>query len=134
MLPSLQRRRVWEPNEIEPPRTDPFYLRPANVSLYKPGDVIRARVVNAAYTVANAGRVTQIAYRSTNTQGHPSVSVTTVIEPAKGTQPKMLSYHVWEDATNRNCAPSYTILKGAEAPNIKVLGTSFSRCHTCPVY
>lgn len=106
-----------------PPRTDPFYLRPDNISLYKPGEVIRFRVINPNYKVANAGRTTQILYRTTNTQGHPSATVTTAIEPANGSPPRMMLYNIWEDSTNRDCAPSYTILLGNQAPNIMVLGT-----------
>lgn len=87
---------VVHPDDVPPPRTDPFYLRPSNVSAYNVGDIVRSRVIEAQFKISGAGRISQLAYRTTNSQGHPSVTVTTVIEPAKGTKPKMMSYHLWE--------------------------------------
>lgn len=107
------------------PLQDAFYKAPHNVSAYKPGEVIEARTIKPTMKgLSNVGETTQIHYRTTNAAGHPSTSVTTVIQPRSNQkqEQKMLSYHLWEDAVQRNCAPSYTILKGDDSPNVKVVG------------
>lgn len=112
-------------SEVPAPHTDPFYLVPQNISMYKNGEVTKSRVIQAQYQIHGAGTVTQVQYRTTNSIGHPSATVASIIEPAEGGKQQMLLYNIWEDSTNRNCAPSYTILKGNSAPNIMVLGASF---------
>lgn len=105
------------------PLKDPFYKAPGNLSGYKPGEVISTRKITSALSgVVDVGDVTQIHYRTTNSEGHPSSSVTTVLQPKQGGKEKMLSYHLWEDSTQRDCAPSYTVLLGPKAPNVKIVG------------
>lgn len=113
------------PRDYPLPLQDSFYNAPSNLSAYKPGDVIESRKITPEMKgLAGVGDTYQIHYRTTNSAGNPSSSVTTVIQPSGGGGlQKMLSYHLWEDACQRDCAPSYTILKGDDSPNVKVVGT-----------
>lgn len=84
--------------DYPPPLQDPFYKAPHNLSKYHPGDVIASRKVSLAMQYLGPhGDAVQIHYRTTNAEGHPSSSVTTVIQPTGNPHKEhMLSYHLWE--------------------------------------
>ncbi len=57
----------------------------------------------------------QLLYRTTDSQGNPQATVTTIIVPENADPTKLLSYQIAEDASWINCAPSY-ILQSIQNP------------------
>lgn len=95
------------------PSQDDFYRPPANVSAYKPGDVIRARHPPIGLRFfggkANLADSYQLLYRTTSPEGEPLVTVTTVMIPHNADYSKFLSYQVEVDAPTNACQPSITL-------------------------
>lgn len=102
---------VWKPSE------DEFYTEPKGFESAKPGDILRSR--KTPYPVRSIGvelnikNSWQLLVRSTNQVGKPSVIVATVLEPYNADKNKVVSYQVAEDAASGDCAPSYSLYKGA---------------------
>ncbi|GEQ69809.1 hypothetical protein JCM33374_g3484 [Metschnikowia sp. JCM 33374] len=104
------------------PSNDPFYAPPVNISLYKEGDIMKWRrtpsqVRSLLYPI-NVQGAWQFMVRSTNTQGNPVGIVGTIIQPYNADPSKVLAYNYFEDSADVNCAPSYTILTGADIDTI----------------
>jgi hypothetical protein len=99
------------------PSEDGFYRYSGSVPLSRiaPGTPLRQREVTlAAMTNATPITATQVLYRTTDTLGRPTVSVTTVVLPAAGTvAPRVVAYLSFYDAFTSRCDPSYT-LRGGE--------------------
>ncbi len=86
---------------------------PANIDTYANGQVIQSRSANTDIGTANNAASYQLLYRTTNTQNEASATVATVWIPSKpASPPKIFSYQVYEDATQLDCAPSYSYLSG----------------------
>jgi hypothetical protein len=105
-----------------PPRSDPFYQPPSGWQATAPGAVLRTRQVEAAAfgTLPQHARAWQLLYRTTDTQGEPEATVTTVLEPAGATPSPtrpLLSYQVAEDSAAPQCAISYQLQQGAGHEN-----------------
>jgi hypothetical protein len=97
------------------PQDDPFYQPPAGYESASPGTILRSRTVQLAAfaTLPQKVRAWQLLYRTTNFEGQPEATVTTVLLPA-GTKPRgLLSYQVAEDAVAPQCAMSYVLRQGA---------------------
>jgi hypothetical protein len=114
---------------VLPPGSDSFYTSPSNVDLASlpPGTVLRSREVTL-YFDADAGDNDtgleysgyQLLYRTTSATGQPVVNVTTLIlgegsAPAGGR--KLISFQDAEDSVDPDCAPSYQMQVGEDAPN-----------------
>lgn len=105
-----------------PPQEDPFYQPPAGFASTAPGTILRSRSVAAATFGALPQHVTawQVLYRSTDTQGHPEATVTTILEPA-GAAPAastpLLAYQVAEDSPAPQCAMSFQFRRGSGTQN-----------------
>jgi hypothetical protein len=98
-----------------PPQDDPFYQPPAGYGSAAPGTILRSRTVQLAAfaTLPQDVRAWQLLYRTTNYEGQPEATVTTVLLP-DGTAPRgLLSYQVAEDAVAPQCAMSYVLREGA---------------------
>jgi Secretory lipase len=106
-----------------PPQSDPFYQPPSGFGSTAPGTILRIREVSAAAFGALPQKVSawQLLYRTTDTQGAPEATVTTVLEPDGATPSKsrpLLSYQVAEDSAAPQCAISYQLQQGAGNANI----------------
>lgn len=102
------------------PEADPFYLPPAGFEHARPGTVLRSRDVELAFLglIPQKLSATQLLYRSTDLNGLPVATVTTVVVPAErpaGTKGPILSYQCAIDAVAGSCFPSYALRRGAKA-------------------
>ncbi|MGX7697514.1 lipase family protein [Gordonia polyisoprenivorans] len=100
-----------------PPSADPFYSPPAGLSSARPGAILRQREVALGYAGTGLpAQATQLLYRTTDTFGKPSSTVTTILSPpgaAPGSARKIVSYHEFYDALGSQCDPSYTLRGGS---------------------
>ncbi|MGV9860490.1 lipase family protein [Gordonia sp. NPDC003425] len=106
-----------------PPARDPFYTPKVPIAGLRPGAVIDSRVVQLGSNgTALPATATQLLYRTTDEQGNPSATVTTVISPPgarPGTARRIISYHEFYDALGSQCDPSYTLRGGpSESGNV----------------
>lgn len=106
------------PRALVLPQDDPFYAVPADVGIYRPGDIIRSRPVPnplAAFGIGpdNIQAAYQLLYRTTNSKDQPTATVTTVIVPHNADFSKLLSYQIEYDSAWTGCDPSYALQRGA---------------------
>jgi pimeloyl-ACP methyl ester carboxylesterase len=102
------------------PSDDPFYQPPPGYQHAVPGTVLRSRDVELAFLglIPQRAMATQLLYRTTDMNGKPDATVTTVIVPADVTpeQPcPLLSYQCAIDAVTSRCFPSYALRRRAVA-------------------
>jgi alpha-beta hydrolase superfamily lysophospholipase len=102
------------------PSDDPFYLPPAGYQHSVPGTVLRTRDVELAFMglIPQSITATQLLYRTTDMNGNPEATVTTVIVPAEvapGQTCPLLSYQCAIDAMTSRCFPSYALRRRAKA-------------------
>ncbi|KAL8283885.1 hypothetical protein RQP46_005317 [Phenoliferia psychrophenolica] len=100
------------------PADDPFYVPPTGCDRENaaPGTIFRNRTVLAALATAVPLPVIetyQLLYRTTDGNGLPLATVTTVLVPANAAPDKLMAYANAEDSTNTRCAPSYIIQFGS---------------------
>ena len=103
------------------PSKDPFYDPPTGFEHARPGTVLRSRDVELAFLglVRQKFTATQLLYRTTDLNGLPQVTVTTVVVPTErapedGPCP-LVSYQCAIDAVAARCFPSYALRRGAKA-------------------
>ncbi|MCX6397344.1 MAG: lipase [Propionibacteriales bacterium] len=100
------------------PEDDPFYAVPADVATYADGAVISSRRITAlAYVVPAPTDAWQILYKTRDSHGTPTATVTTLMVPkaawtGTGARP-LVSYQTAEDGVAGRCAPSYGLRAGA---------------------
>jgi hypothetical protein len=105
---------------IPPPSDDPFYVAPSGYESSAPGTILRSRPVPSALSLfqtipLNLKGAWQLLYRTTDSQGNPIATVTTVLVPKNADPKKLVSYQVAEDSGGEiNCAPSYTLQTGSD--------------------
>ncbi|KAL1967166.1 hypothetical protein VTN77DRAFT_3457 [Rasamsonia byssochlamydoides] len=94
------------------PTDDPFYQPPSGFESTSPGTILRYRT--PPYPIAafgtdpvNLAAAYQILYRTTDSFGNATATVSTILIPNNADNTKLLSYQVAEDAADPNCAPSY---------------------------
>ncbi|MCW2512642.1 MAG: Triacylglycerol lipase [Mycobacterium sp.] len=102
------------------PDADPFYVPPAGFEHARPGTVLRSRDVELAFLglIPQKLVATQLLYRSTDLNGDPQATVTTVVVSADrpaGPKGPILSYQCAIDAVAGSCFPSYALRRGAKA-------------------
>ncbi|HUC37138.1 MAG TPA: lipase family protein [Acidimicrobiales bacterium] len=100
-----------------PPGKDPFYTYSGSVPLARiaPGTVLKKRSVDLAFGTVTSTPVKaeQLLYRTTDQLGRPSVTVTTMLEPARApVLPKIVEYLSFYDGLGSQCDPSYTLAGG----------------------
>jgi len=99
------------------PEDDPFYAVPADIADYTNGAVIASRQISAsALSLPLQASAWQVKYRTTDSKGRPSATVTTLLVPllpwlGKGPRP-LVSYQAAEDGVAGKCAPSYALRAG----------------------
>ncbi|BCI88786.1 hypothetical protein NIIDMKKI_39920 [Mycobacterium kansasii] len=101
------------------PCDDPFYQAPAGYQHAEPGTVLRSRDVELAFLglIPQSITATQLLYRTTDMNGNPEATVTTVILPAEaapGQTCPLLSYQCAIDAITSRCFPSYALRRRAK--------------------
>lgn len=103
------------------PAHDPFYRYTGKTPLAKiaHGTALKERSVTLGLvTSATPLPAEQILYRTTDAEGKPALSVTTVVRPPTGTVlPKVAAYLSFYDALTQLCDPSYT-LRGGDAGSL----------------
>jgi hypothetical protein len=97
---------------ITPPTQDPFYTPPAGYEQAAPGTVLRSRDPPSPLAAFGAlplvlADTQQILYRSTDTFGNPTSTVSTILIPLNADKTKLVSYQIAQDSAFLNCAPSY---------------------------
>jgi hypothetical protein len=102
------------------PCDDPFYQPPEGFQHADPGTVLRSREVEVAFLGLIPQPVTavQLLYRTTDMNGDPEASVTTLIVPAEraaGHVSPLLSYQCAIDAMSSRCFPSYALRRRSKA-------------------
>ena len=102
------------------PSDDPFYAPPPGFQHAAPGTVLRSRDVELAFLglIPQPITATQLLYRTTDLNGDPEATVTTVIVPAEvapGQTFPLLSYQCAIDAISSRCFPSYALRRRAKA-------------------
>lgn len=104
---------------LPPPLEDDFYEAPSNLHELKNGEVYNQRQVTPNFQLQlSFSEVWQVAYKTTNTQGEDSHTITTIFKPNHpAPEQQIFSYQVWEDADQLNCSPSYGLAKGILAPD-----------------
>src|SRR5271165_6137627 len=100
------------------PSEDPFYLPPPGYQHALPGTVLRSRDVELAFfgLIPLRATATQLLYRTTDMNGKPEATATTVIVPAdvaSGQTCPLLSYQCAIDAVPPPCFPSFALLRRA---------------------
>jgi Secretory lipase len=103
-----------------PPDQDPFFQPPPGYQHAKPGTVLRSRDVELAFfgLIPQRLTATQLLYRTTDKDGNPEATVTTVLVPADRdphTPTPLMSYQCAIDAVASRCFPSYALRRGAMA-------------------
>ena len=102
------------------PAKDPFYQPPQGFQHARPGTVLRSRDVELAFlgVIPQKFYATQLLYRTTDLNGEPQATVTTVVVPAERTSDgpmPIVSYQCAIDAVVGRCFPSYALRRGAKA-------------------
>lgn len=108
------------PPPFPPPDQDPFYVAPGNLSAYAPGAVVRSRPVTTVVRSGDLAASYQVLYRSAGNYANQQVaaSVATVFVPKKpAAKASVFSYQFYEDSVSYNCAPSWSLVASANAPN-----------------
>jgi alpha-beta hydrolase superfamily lysophospholipase len=103
------------------PTDDPFYEPPPGFQHAAPGTLLRSRDVEVAFLglVPQKFTATQLLYRTTDMNGEPEATATTVIAPAeRGPEAvvPVVSYQCAIDAVTSRCFPSYALRRWALAP------------------
>lgn len=103
------------------PSNDPFYSYTGSKPLTQvaPGTVLKTRDVTLGLgTSSTPVPATQLLYRTSDEQGRPSVTVTTLVVPPGSTlAPRIVAYLSFYDSLAGKCDPSYTLRGGDPGPN-----------------
>lgn len=102
------------------PADDPFYEPPAGFEHAEPGTVLRSRDVELGFLglIPQRVRATQLLYRTTDHNGLPEATVTTVLIPTGHTPTQVrnvVSYQCAIDAVAARCFPSYALRRHAKS-------------------
>lgn len=101
------------------PLNDDFYHAPHGYEDYAPGSILGSRVPPAGLAAfgllpIDLASSHQIQYRTTNSLGEPSYSITTVLVPHNANMSRLVSYQDFEDSSWLDCAPSYALQQGSK--------------------
>ena len=89
------------------PDPDPFFHEPPDIGNYKPGDVVRTRRIDTWMYAGTEGWY--VAFRSTNSAGHPIMGMTTVLMPVGIKNPPLVSYQAIINSLGVKCNPSRSL-------------------------
>jgi hypothetical protein len=95
------------------PSQDPFYSYSGQLASTAPGTVLRSRTVSVSWIgLPTPVTATQLLYRTTTQLGAPTVTVTTVLQPAPRVPSlpvRIVSYQMFYDGLGSECDPSYNL-------------------------
>ncbi|RPA06279.1 lipase family protein [Gordonia sp. OPL2] len=116
-LPQLPREPdIYRALPIATPDTDPWYRDPPNIGAYRPGQIVRTRVVQTRILgIPFPVHTKQLLYRSEDAHGRPIVTATSVIIPGTpwtGSPRPVVSFQEAIDSTSSACNPSHTLQTG----------------------
>lgn len=116
-LPQLPREPdIYRALPIATPDTDPWYDDPRNIADYRPGQIVRTRVVQTRVLgIPFPVHTKQLLYRSEDAHGRPIVTATSVIIPGipwAGSPRPVVSFQEAIDSTSSSCNPSHTLQTG----------------------
>ena len=99
------------------PAHDAFYTYsgPKDLGRVRPGRLLKHRSVQLALGPGNetSVRADQLLYRTTGQRGEPTVTVTTVLQPARAqVVPNIVGYLSFYDGLGSQCDPSFTLTGG----------------------
>jgi hypothetical protein len=109
----------WTAHAAESPRTDPFYVAPADLAKVKPGGILRTREVEVSIgplPVGVTATAYQLLFRSNDAHNRPVAAATTVLVPNAPAPDGGRNLVSLQDATNAadlDCAPSYQLQLGS---------------------
>lgn len=101
------------------PSSDPFYIQPANIAQYEPGQVIETRDVPPSLggftglTREPIKEMLQVKYRTTDSLHNPVAAVASILVPTNANTSQLLVYEQAYDSSNVDCSPSYALQTGA---------------------
>ncbi|MGW6427430.1 lipase family protein [Nocardia sp. NPDC055053] len=106
---------VSSADPLPTPQNDPFYTPPSGWDSEAPGTILNSRPVEVASLTPQAqdADAWQLLYRTTDTDGRPMATVTTVLRPRTGQVKGLISYQAATDASAPQCAPSFVLRQGA---------------------
>lgn len=94
--------------EPQPRNVDPFYQPPDGFEATEPGAILRSRPMQLPLPVS--AQSWQLLYRTTDVNGKPEATVTTVILPDNAPPNRsLMSYQVAQDSSGPTCMPSYVL-------------------------
>jgi hypothetical protein len=113
--------------DVPEPQNDPFYVAPPRIDEMAPGTILRWREVDVSLgQIPLTGirfHAYQLLYRTGDVDDRPIANVTTVIVP-DDTPPadgrRLVSLQNAENSLDPNCAPSYQLRVGQQAPSGQV--------------
>ncbi|MFE3262495.1 lipase family protein [Nocardia sp. NPDC059229] len=114
VLPSALSMPVAQAASLSP-GDDPFYAAPPDLASHPNGAVLGARTI-PLLGLPIPVTAWQLRYRTTDSEEHPQLNVTTVLVPPvpyNGPRP-VLSYQVPENSLDTRCAPSVTLRGGSD--------------------
>ncbi|KAF2663164.1 LIP-domain-containing protein [Microthyrium microscopicum] len=105
------------------PADDPFYKAPPGIASIKPGTILRHRQVPTKITLNNKDGLKlkgawQILYRTQNSVGEPSATVTTVLVPYQAKDENLFVLNMFSDAAYNGCSPSINLQVGARNDSV----------------
>jgi hypothetical protein len=97
-----------------PPSQDPFYTPAPGYENAAPGTILKSRsspqyIAVFATIPVNIKAAYQLLYRTSDSQGNPEATVTTVLIPHNANYSRLVSYQDFEDSASLDCAPSYVV-------------------------
>lgn len=104
---------------VPPPGEDPFYAAPADLASHPNGTVLGSRTIPLLGLPLPVDAY-QLRYRTTDSDEHPQLDVTTVLVPPvpwDGPRP-VVSYQVPENSLDTRCAPSFTLRGGRNSTDM----------------
>ncbi|WP_052713912.1 lipase family protein [Streptomyces katrae] len=99
--------------------SDAFYTYNGSkpLSSYSPGDVLKVRTLPYhVLGIATPLQATQLLYRTTDAQGHPSAGVTSVLRSPGGDGRKVVSYQSFYDSLDPEDGPSRAVAGNVRLP------------------
>lgn len=92
---------------------DPAFYAPdpgTDIAAAKPGDILKQREIQLHIAaLATPVTVTQLLYRTTDTQGRPTTNVTSVLHPTAPSTGRVLAYQSFYDSLNPEDGPSRSV-------------------------
>ncbi|KAL8291490.1 hypothetical protein RQP46_002468 [Phenoliferia psychrophenolica] len=97
---------------------DPFYTPPSGWEQTSLGSVLKNRTVVIANLTLTPVPVEgyQLLYRTSDAQGKPRATVTTIMVPVNASSDKLVAYNVEENSNSLQCAPSFIFQDRAPTP------------------